>query len=141
MPFIPDPLSPLDIKNVRIASLSKTANNAQHHEDMIAHHHSVAKSLDNLAQRYQINGDKDSYNNFTSKAMEHRNIADAHQEVRDYMNNVPKPDDNRDYVNSAGTYQRAECEQCNGKGVSRKNTQCGHCRGTGSKITFNNNPK
>jgi len=141
MPFIPDPLSPWDAKNVRIASLSKTANNADHHEDMIAHHHSVANSLDNLAQKYQINGDKDSYKNFKSKAMEHRNIADAHQKVRDYMNNPPKPD-SRDYgVGSPGTYQSAACQQCNGTGVSEKNTLCDNCRGTGSKITFNNNPK
>ena len=141
MPFIPDPLSPLDIKNVRVASLSKTANNAQHHEKMEGYHHDIANSLSRLADKYYENGDKDSYNNLAMKIQGHREIADAHREVKDYMNNVPKPDDNRDYVNSAGTYQRTECEQCNGKGVSRKNTQCGHCRGTGSKITFNNNPK
>jgi len=141
MPFIPDPLSPLDIKNVRIASLSKTANNAKHHEDMEGYHHDVANSLSRLADKYYQNGDKDSYNNLAMKIQGHRDIADAHREVKDYMNNVPKPYDNRDYVNSGGTYQRAECEQCNGKGVSRKNTQCGHCRGTGSKITFNNNPE
>jgi len=96
MPFIPDPLSPWDAKNVRIASLSKTANNAQHHEDMMAHHYGVADSLDRLAEKYKATGDKDSYNQFALKAVGHRLLADAHQEVRDYMNNVPKPDDNRE---------------------------------------------
>jgi len=141
MPFIPDPLSPWDSNNVRVASLSKTANNAKYHENMIAHHWGTAYSLDSLADKYLATGDKDSYNQFAARAFVHRQLADAHREVRDYMNNAPTPDDNRDYVNSAGTYQRAECEQCNGKGVSRKNTECGHCRGTGSKITFNKNPE
>jgi len=141
MPFIPDPLSPLDIKNVRIASLSKTANNAQHHENMEGYHHGVANSLSRLADKYYQNGDKDSYNNLAMKIQGHRDIADAHREVKDYMNNVPTPNDNQDYVNSGGTYQRVECQQCNGKGVSRKNKECEDCRGTGSKITFNKNPE
>jgi len=94
MPFIPDPLSPWDAKNVRIASLSKTANNAQHHEDMEGYHHSVANSLDRLADKYKATGNEDSYNQFALKAVGHRLLADAHREVRDYMNNAPKPDNN-----------------------------------------------
>jgi len=141
MPFIPDPLSPWDSNNVRVASLSKTANNADHHEDMIVHHLGIARHLKSLAEKYDIIGDKDSSEKIRTQIKQHVEIAGAHRQVRDYMRNVPKPDDNRDYVNSAGTYQSAECEQCNGKGVSRKNTECGHCRGTGSKITFNKNPE
>jgi hypothetical protein len=141
MPFIPDPLSPWDSNNVRVASLSKTANNAKHHEDMMAHHLGIARSLKSLANKYDIIGDKDSSEKIRTQIQGHVEIAGAHREVRDYMNNVPTLDDNRDYVNSGGRYQRAECQECNGKGVSRKNKECEDCRGTGSKITFNKNPE
>jgi len=141
MPFIPDPLSPWDAKNVRIASLSKTANNADHHEDMIVHHWGIARSLKSLAEKYDILGDKDSSEKIRTQIKQHCEIAGAHRQVRDYMKNVPRPD-SRDYgVGSPGTYQSAACQQCNGTGVSEKNTLCDNCRGTGSKITFNNNPK
>jgi len=94
MPFIPDPLSPWDVKNVRIASLSKTANNVDHHEKMMSYHHDIANSLDRLADKYKATGNEDSYNQFALKAVGHRLLADAHREVRDYMNNAPKPDNN-----------------------------------------------
>jgi hypothetical protein len=140
MPFIPDPLSPWDSNNVRVASLSKTANNAKHHEDMIVHHWGIARSLKSLAKKYDIIGDKDSSEKIKTQIQGHLEIADAHREVRDYMNNVPRPD-NQDDRGSAGTYQSAACQKCDGKGVSRKNKECEDCRGTGSKITFNKNPE
>jgi hypothetical protein len=141
MPFIPDPLSPWDSNNVKIASLSKTANNAEHHENMIAHHHSVARSLKSLAEKYDIIGDKDSSEKIRTQIQQHLEIAGAHRQVMDYMNNVPRPD-SQDYgVGSPGTYQSAACQRCNGTGIAEKNTLCDNCRGTGSKINFNKNPE
>ena len=88
-------MSPInwDKINAKVASLSKTAINPAHHEKMINYHYKVADSLKNLAEKYSANGDEDSQNQCEIQAEGHRQIADAHGQVRDHMNNTPRPND------------------------------------------------
>ena len=88
-------MSPInwDKINAKVASLSKTAINPAHHEKMIKYHYQVADSLENLADKYLATGDKDSHNQCNIQAEGHLQLADAHRQVRDYMNNKPRPND------------------------------------------------
>lgn len=88
-------MSPInwDKINAKVASLSKTAINPAHHEKMIDYHHRVADSLEDLADQYLATGDKDSCNQCNIQAEGHRQLADAHRQVKDYMNNKPRPND------------------------------------------------
>lgn len=86
-------MSPInwDKINAKVASLSKTAINPDYHEKMINYHHRVADSLKYLAEKYLATGDKDSHNQCKIQAEGHLQLADAHGEVRDNMNNIPRP--------------------------------------------------
>lgn len=88
-------MSPInwDKINAKVASLSKTAINPAYHEKMINYHHQVANSLKNLAEKYSANGDEDSHDQCIMQAEGHRQLADAHGQVRDYMNDTPRPND------------------------------------------------